>query len=42
MFRQYVLTEAEVRKVQDRLKEMRHISLLCRDAMDLESNREWT
>ena len=41
MFKQYVLTEAEVRKAHDRLKELRHISLLCRDAMDLEGNREW-
>lgn len=40
MIKQYVLTEAEIRKVHDRLKEMRHISLLCRDAMDDESNRE--
>ena len=41
MFRQYVLSEAEVKNVQERLKELRHITLLNRDAMDLECNKEW-
>ena len=41
MYRQYVLTEAEVRKVRERLREMRHISLLSRDAHDDEANKEW-
>ena len=41
MIRQYVLTEQEVRKVRSRLGEMRQIALMCRDAQDEESNREW-
>lgn len=41
MFKQYVLSEAEVKKAKARLKEIRHISLLCRDAQDDEGNREW-
>lgn len=41
MIKQYVLTENEVKKARSRLKEMKHIALLCRDAGDKESNREW-
>ncbi len=41
MRKQYILTEDEVRKLDARLKEMRHIALLCRDAGDTEGNKEW-
>lgn len=41
MRKQYILEEAEVFKARDRLKELKHIALLCRDAADTEGNREW-
>lgn len=41
MVKQYVLTEKEVREVESRLREIRKIALLCRDAQDEEGNREW-
>ena len=41
MVKQYVLTETEVKQAKERLKEIKHIALLCRDAMDYEGNREW-
>lgn len=41
MYKQYVLTEKEIIEVEKRLKELRRISLLCRDAEDWEGNREW-
>ena len=41
MIRQYVLSEAEVFKAQERLKKLRKIAMLNRDAGDNESNREY-
>lgn len=41
MHKQYILTEAEVRKARNRLSEMRKIALMSRDAGDSRDNLEW-
>ena len=41
MIKQYVLSEAEVTKVNDRLYELRRIAMLSRASGDDESNREY-
>ena len=41
MYKQYVFSEREVSEAKDRLQEMKRISLLCRNAADMEGNREW-
>lgn len=41
MYKQYIMTEAEVRKVRNRLSEMRKIALMSRDAGDSGDNLEW-
>lgn len=41
MFKQYVLSETEVIKARERLKKLKKIAMLNRDAGDNESNREY-
>ena len=38
---QYILSEQEVQKAKDRLKQLRHVALLSRDAGHMEDNREY-
>ena len=41
MQKQYVLSEKEVNKAMDRLRELRMASLMCRDVDDKEYNRKF-
>lgn len=41
MYKQYIITEAEVKKARSRLMEMRKIALMSRDAGDSGDNLEW-
>lgn len=41
MKKQYILTEKEVEKALERFKELKMNAMLCRDAMDMNSNREF-
>lgn len=38
---QYVITNDEIQKAQDRLAQLRHVALLSRDAGQTEDNREY-
>lgn len=38
---QYVLSEQEIKKAKDRLKQLKHVALLSRDAGHMEDNREY-
>ena len=38
---QYVLTEQEIRQAKDKLRELKQIALISRDAGDMEANREY-
>lgn len=38
---QYVLTEQEIQRAKDRLKQLRHVALLSRDSGHMEDNREY-
>lgn len=41
MYKQYIMTETEVKKARNRLSEMRKIALMSRDAGDRGDNLEW-
>lgn len=38
---QYVLSEQEIQRAKDRLKQLRHVALLSRDSGHMEDNREY-
>lgn len=38
---QYILSEQEVKRARDRLKQLRHVALLSRDSGHMEDNREY-
>lgn len=38
---QYMLSEQEIQRAKDRLKQLRHVALLSRDSGHMEDNREY-